>query len=526
MYILKGGLIVDGTRSKPYNATLVINDGIIEDITTNEINCEGSIIDVSGNIISPGFIDIHSHSDISYFLPYTPESKIYQGVTTEIIGNCGSSVVPLSKENKMEVSNFFNSITEIKSSKTLKSNNIEEYKKELAEAVLPVNLGILIGHGTLRGTVVGFEDRRPTPEEMDEMCNHLERELKNGAFGLSLGLIYPPGNFSKTEELIRLAKVLYNNNRILTVHLRNEGDRVFEAVDEMIYIAKVTGVHLHISHLKLMGKKQWQNAARLLEKIDHAISSGLTITCDQYPYDATATSLSALIPRWAHNGGTEKMLERLKHHNSKLDNDIESEMDNRGGPRSVTISGTKGYIGDVEGLNIEEASEMLKLNAVETVKYILINAKGNATAVYHTLAFEDVVNIMKKMYVSVGSDGFAFSYDQRHTTTNPHPRNCGTYPQYFETIRENNILSIEDAVYKATRLPAETLGIKDRGVLLPGKAADITVFNFNNIKDNSTYLSSVAKPTGIDHVFVNGKPVILDGEKKGLDNGKVLLSHR
>lgn len=522
-YILKGGIIVDGTRSKPYKAALVIRDGIIKDITSDEANYEGNTIDVKGKIISPGFIDIHTHSDICYLLPYTPVSKIYQGITTEIVGNCGVSVIPITKESQKATTDYFNGILEVKSTKALTSKDMAEYTKELNNSKLPVNLGVLIGHGTLRGTVVGFDDRRPTTEEMDKMCGMLDYELKNGAFGLSLGLIYPPGNFSDTRELIRLAEILKDNGDILTVHMRNEGNRIFEALDEMLYVARKTGVHLHISHLKLIGKKQWGKSDILLKKIDGARQNGLNITCDQYPYNATSTSLSALVPGWAHGGGTERMLERLVKQNPGLDNDIQSEMENRGGPGCISISGTKGYMTEAEGRNIQQISKLLNLNPVDAIKKVLINTKGNAAAVYHSLNLDDVINIMQKMYISVGSDGYAFSYDPQYTTTNPHPRSFGTFPKFFQMVRENNVMPIEDAVYKVTKLAADTLGITDRGMLLPGKIADITVFDPEKIKDNSTFKNSVAKPSGIEHVFVNGQPVLLYGDIKITGNGKVIL---
>lgn len=523
-YILKGGIIVDGTRMKPYNASIVIKDGIIADIVKGDIGNGGDIIDVTGKIVSPGFIDIHTHSDICYLMPYMPLSKVYQGVTTEIVGNCGVSAIPITAKSQEETTRYFNSILEVPSrSKMLTSKNIVEYKKELIGAELPVNIGILIGHGTLRGAVMGFVDRQPTEKEMDDMCSLLDYEFKNGALGLSLGLIYPPGSFSTTDELIKLAEIVKKNNGILAVHMRNEGDYIFEAVDEMLDITRKTDVHLHISHLKFIGKDQWRKSDLLLEKIDKARKEGLTITGDQYPYNATSTSLSALVPRWAHDGGTEEMLERLVGENKKLEDDIRNEMQSRGGSNCIFISGTKGYMTEVEGLSIDEASKHLSLNTVDTVKKILLISKGNVSAVYHSLNDEDVLNIMRSMYISVGSDGYAFSLDSKYTTTNPHPRSFGTFPRFIETVRDNHIMSIEDAIYKMTKLTADILGIKDRGVLNIGKIADITVFDYEKVRDNSTFLNSVMRPSGIEYVFVKGRPVILNGKEEFMNSGEVIL---
>ncbi len=523
-YILKGGTIVDGTRAKPYIGSVVIKDGIIEDIITGDVHDGENVVDVIGKIVSPGFIDIHSHSDISYFMPHKQLSKLYQGITTEIVGNCGVSAIPTSENSLKGVTKYLSSILEVSlGNKIEMPKNMIEYKDSLNKAKLPVNIGILVGHGTLRGTVMGFDDREPTEVEMDNMCRILDYELKNGALGLSLGLIYPPGSFSNTYELIRLAEVIKDNNGILSVHMRNEGDHIFEAVDEILEVTRKTGVHLHIAHLKLIGKNQWRKSNLLLKKIEDEQANGLNITCDQYPYDATSTSLSALLPRWAHDGGTEKMLKRLMSENNQLDNDIRKEMEGRGGPSSVVVSGTKGYMTEVEGLSIKEASKLLGLNPVDTVKNILLTTKANVAAIYHSLDHDDMLNIMKKMYISVGSDGYAFSLDPKVCKTNPHPRNFGSFPRFLEITRDKCIMSIEDAIYKMTKLTADTLGIIDRGVLSPRKAADITVFDYEKIGDNSTFLNSVQKPVGIEHIFVNGRPALLYGKEKFLGSGKVIV---
>lgn len=370
---------------------------------------------------------------------------------------------------------------------------------------------------------MGFDDREPTKLEMNEMCRILDYELKNGALGLSLGLIYPPGSFSSIYELIRLAEVIKDNAGILAVHMRNEGDHIFEAVDEMLEVARKTGVHLHISHLKLIGKNQWGKSDLLLKKIHEERDNGLNITCDQYPYDATSTSLTALVPRWAHDGGTERMLKRLMGKDTRLDNDIKNEMESRGGASSVVISGTKGYMNELEGLNIEEASKLLGLNPVDTVKNILLTSKGNVAAVYHSLNYEDMLNIMEEMHISIGSDGYAFSLDPKVCKTNPHPRNFGTFPRFLEMVRDKKIMPIEDAIYKMTKLAADTLGIHDRGILRTGKVADITVFDYGKLRDNSTFINSVQKPAGIEHVFVNGRAALLYGKDKFTEGGRVII---
>lgn len=523
-YILKNGTIVDGTMKKPYIGSIIIEKGKIRAITGDDIEDGENVIDVSGKIVAPGFIDIHSHSDTSYFGMDMPTSKLNQGITTEIVGNCGVSAVPVFGKYEKETISYINNILEAPMEadpQMLKS--IKDYKKKSTDYLFPINIGVLIGHGTLRGTVMGFDYRNPTTEEMDHMCELLEQELTNGALGLSLGLIYPPGSFSETSELLELAKVLKRNDAILAVHMRNEGSLIFQALDEVLEICKATGVHLHISHLKLLGKNQWSKSIKLLNKIRNAKDRGLNITCDQYPYDATSTSLTALLPNWAHDGGTEKMLARLERKDVKLDSEIRLEMEQRGGPKSIAISGTKGYMTEVEGLTVYEASKLLNMEPVETVKNIISTAKGNVAAVYYSLNRDDMLNIMKEKYIAIGSDGYAFSLDPKICDTNPHPRSFGSFPRFLELVRENKMMPIEDAIYKITKLPADILGIKNRGSLLKDKIADIVVFDFNKIRDNSTFEDSVQKPSGIEHVFVNGEPAILHGQENHLEAGIVVV---
>ena len=237
---------------------------------------------------------------------------------------------------------------------------MEEYARAVAAHGCTANYGQLVGHGTLRGAVMGFVDRDPEPEEMEQLKDLLERELKAGAFGMSLGLIYPPSAFCKREELVELAKVLKKYDALLTVHMRNEGPRIFQAVDEMIDITRRSGVHLQISHLKLMGKPQWGRSQELLDKIEAARQEGMTITCDQYPYTATSTSMTALLPKWAHDGGVSALVARVKAPDQRLKDETAAEMEDRGGPAHVMVSGTHGYHPEWEGRTVAELAEELR----------------------------------------------------------------------------------------------------------------------------------------------------------------------
>lgn len=502
-YLLKDGTIVDGNRTKPYQGSVLIRGGKIHSIITDEIDIDDyeNVIEVKGKIIAPGFIDIHSHSDSENLPPEETQSKLFQGVTTEITGNCGNSSYP----------------------KSVNEDNIEEYLLQRTSDKMPINHGFLLGHGTLRSRVVGYDNRDATEEELQRMCHYLDKALKAGAFGLSLGLIYPTGIFSNKEELVALAKVVKANDGILSVHMRSESEGIFEALDEMFYVAEESGVHLNISHLKLIGKNQWNKAALLLETIENARKKGLTITADQYPFDATSTGLSSLLPKYMHDGGREKMLSRLNDVDEKLLKGLNNTIDRKGGPTCLRVVGTGGKMPEANGKNIYEVSQMLGLSPEETVIELLKVCDGQVSMIFHTLNMDDVLEIMKDMRVSVGSDGSSLSFNKEITKTSPHPRNFATFPRFLQIVRENNLMPIEDAIYKATKLPVDILGLKDRGQIAEGMVADISVFDYEAIKNNSTYTDSVAKPSGISHVFIGGVPEILDGKQRFELNGRLIL---
>ena len=522
--ILRGGTVVDGKRSQPYAADICIREGRIARIAPEGGEEAREVVDVSGLAVAPGFIDIHTHSDACPLVDYEPESKLHQGITTEITGNCGISILPSTPESRDEIGRYFFSQLELPAGSLpqLGVSGLEEYARMVADHGCAANYGQLVGHGTLRGAVMGFVDRDPEPEEMEQLKDLLERELKAGAFGMSLGLIYPPSAFCKSEELVELAQVLKKYDALLTVHMRNEGPRIFQAVDEMIDITRRSGVHLQISHLKLMGKPQWGRSQELLDKIEAARQEGMTITCDQYPYTATSTSMTALLPKWAHDGGVSALVARVKAPDQRLKDETAAEMEDRGGPAHVMVSGTHGYHPEWEGRTVAELAEELGLSPVDTVMHVLSACEGSVACIYFCINEDDMLNIMRDMRIALGSDGYGFSYDRSITRTNPHPRSFGTFPRFLELARDHRLMPLEDAVYKITGLPADILGLKDRGTLEEGRIADITVFDPEQVRDLSEYTDSVKKPAGIRHVLVGGTFALKDGAATGSRTGTVL----
>ena len=510
--LLKNGLIVDGKRTKPYTANLAIKDGKIAAITTQDVEATETV-DVSGLAVAPGFIDIHTHSDTVPFKNKTPDSKIRQGVTTELIGNCGGSLMP-GWEEKPELHENYCMLKK----KHPGFISVTDYAKAIDEVGHVANCAALLGHSNLRTGVMGYVNRDPSTEEMEILKSILEREMQRGAFGMSLGLIYPPSAFSAKEELVELSKIIAKYDGILSVHMRNEGPRIFQAVDEMIEIAERSGVHIQISHLKLMGMPQWGKAPQLIAKLDEARARGLNITCDQYPYPASSTALSALAPHWAHDGGPDELWRRARDEFDTMRQELNQEMTNRGGPDTILVSTCKEK--KYAGKFISQIAQELGLPADEAVRQVLLDSKVSAQCIFFCINEEDIQHIMKQMYVCVGSDGSAHVYEG---TSSYHPRNFGTFPQYFQTVREHNLLPLEDMVYKATGLTASIMGIHDRGTLTEGNWADIAVFDPNTLASQSTFLEPNKPPVGMHHVLVNGKFAVRDDALTGTCAGVSIL---
>jgi N-acyl-D-amino-acid deacylase len=525
--IVKNGKIVDGTGKPAYTEDIAIKKGKIAAIG-HDLGPGQRTIDAAGLVVSPGFIDIHSHSDWCPFYPNVkPQSKLYQGITMELVGNCGISLLPVNNHSRAGINELMASGLELPlHGLTMTDDSISDYNKHLQRSKPATDVGLLIGHGTLRGTVMGFGMEKPTADQLGAMENLLDAEMAKGAFGLSLGLIYPPSSYADDDELIALAKVVKKHNGILAVHMRSESTKIFAAVDEMLHVAKESGVHLQISHLKLVGKPQWGKAQQLLAKIKKAKEQGVDVTCDQYPYLATCASLAVLVPEEAQDGGTGAMCRRLANPTPELLAETKAEMERRGGADAVLIITTTGWRPEYDGKTLAAVAQEMHIAPELAACKLLVGAKGLVPCCYFCLNEADMLAIMQEQFIAVGCDGYAVPYDKDFFLgSNPHPRSFGTFPRYFQTIREKGILTLEKAVYKCTSLPAKILSLPDRGIIAVGKRADITVFDFEKIEDKATYTDSLRKPLGIKAVIIGGKLALLDGEQVGTNVG-TLVTHK
>jgi len=519
--LITGGRIYDGSGRPAMAGDLGIKNGKI--VALGDLKNKSAVrkIDATNLAVAPGFIDFHSHSDEELLLGTEAQSKIRQGVTTEIIGQDGGSVAPLTEKIRA------------KWSENLKANYAVEidwldftgYFQRLEKSGIITNVASMVGQGSLREYVVGEDNRPATPEEIEKMKTLAREAFKQGAYGISSGLEYMPGSFASTAEIIEVCKAMEGRG-IYSTHMRNEDDTVLEAVDEAVRIARESGVTLNISHLKASGPKNWHKLPEMLKKLDEARAAGLQATCDRYPYIAYNTGLSTLFPMWSREGGSEKFVARLKDASlyERLKKEATFEADKIGGWQSVMISSLsknperKKY----EGKNFAELAQD-GADPFKLLVELVLKEEGGGSMVGFGMSEEELTGVLKYSHAMVASDGSALATSGKLRFGNPHPRSFGTFPRVLgKYAREENLFDLVDAVRKITSLPASTLGMKNRGVLQVGNSADVVIFDANAVIDRATWSAPHQYPAGIQFVVVNGEVVIERGEFNGKLAGRVL----
>ncbi len=523
--LIRRARVLDGLGNDECVADIGLKGDTISDIGNLADAEAGRTIDADGLHAAPGFIDMHTHSGFLYPVNPKVESKVHQGVTTEVIGHCGTSVAPMRGDAKREAE----SLTRILNL-DITWETFDEYNKVLLDTGVAVNICHLVGHGTVRDAVMGRTDRAPTDDEIAAMHKEIDLAFEQGVFGMSTGLIYPPGCYATTDELIALSKAVSRNGGMYHSHIRGEGETVLKSISEAIEIGEGAGVPVHISHLKVSGQTYWSNGSQVLGLIDEALKMGMDIGADQYPYLAGHTEMPAILPKWVHNEGRQVLLERLS--DPKMRARIKQEMQEAEGEFSIDniTGGWDGiFIGlsagnpDYQGKTVKQVSEELGKDSIDTVMDIIVECNGVAFVNLMTQSEDNMRLFIKHPRVMVGSDASAMAPYGLLGIAMPHPRTYGTFPRVLgEYVREQKILSLPEAVRKMTSLTAGRLGLKDRGVLGPGKKADIVLFNAETIADRATYQDPNQYPVGIKAVIVNGTIVVEDDEHTGALPGQIL----
>ena len=538
--IIRNGKIVDGSGQKAYRADIGIeNDRIAEISPDLEVESQETI-DAAGCVVSPGFIDMHSHSDFTLLVHPQAESKIRQGVTTELTGNCGGSPAPVAGERFEDFMQYMVGLggpyRKVLAPEDWKWRTLSRFYEALEDKGIAVNVAPLVGHSTLRAGVMGYKSGPPTADELKRMKRLLEIELDRGAFGMSTGLIYHPGAFAARDELAELARSVRSYDGIYTTHIRSEGKYLSEAIDEAIYVAETSGASVEISHLKCEVPANWGKAASALQRIDRSRAGGLHVDFDQYPYRAYQCGLLEIFPTWAKESGAGPMIAALKDEKSRQKvikdmtrppYDWDNPMDGLEWDQ-IRLNGfnRKNYL-HLEGLTVARIAEKLSLDPLEAVFRLFEDEQGGLSMIVFSMNEDEVIEIMQHPEGMIGSDGCAVAPYGLTGSRKVHPRFYGTFPRVLgRYVREKHVLTLEQAVYKMTGLPARKLKLKDRGLLKKGYLADIVVFDENQVADTATFENPHQYPKGIHHVLVNGQRVISDGEHTGRLPGKVLKRNR
>lgn len=514
--VIRNGRIVDGSGNPWFQGDVAVRGDRIVAVGRIPVTTAKREIDAKGLVVAPGFIDMHSHSDFVLFEDGDAQSKIRQGVTTDVLGE-SNSAGPFVEHLPPQVVNIKGQKVELRTMK--------DYFDAIDRAGVSINVASYVGLGQIWECVMGRSHRRPTLAEFAEMKALIAQAMHEGAFGLSSMLMMPPGSLATTDDIVELCKVVREHGGIYSSHIRNEGLGVFDSVKEAIVIGERAGVPVDIIHLKIADQKYWNRMPEVIALIEAARMRGVNVQANVYPYTRGNNNLSSIIPPWAHEGGPQKLIERLKDpaERAKIKRDADSEIDGwynhytavgRDWSRML-VSANNSYRGLTMDRVIAERSKGRdpKPDPLDVLFDILIEQGGSVSTVYAHHTEEDMNLALKQPWCSVGSDGSALSTTGPLRRGNPHPRNFGTFPRLLGVyVRELKLLTLEDAVRKMTSLNAAKLGLKDRGRLQAGAFADITLFDPGRVLDKATYTEPFQNNVGIEYVIVNGQ-VMLDHDK-------------
>ncbi len=524
--LIKKATLIDGTGTSDM---LVVDIGIEDGcITAMDASIQGEarqVIHAQGLVAAPGFIDIHSHGDVAVLEPLETEIKLRQGVTLEVLGNCGSSVAPFDKDSRDSVlGNLFSDIGLRERGVTWTS--VDEYADQLKQNGLSINVMSLVGHATLRVAAMGMSAKAANAGQMGRMNQLLAQAMDDGACGMSTGLIYAPGCYANTEEVLELADVLHQKGGFYASHMRNEAGLILDAVDEVIQIGQAADIPVHISHLKVAGPTNRPLVDSVISRIETARQKGLDITCDVYPYYCSSTTLLALLPPWSLEGGTASLLHRLDDTSmrTRIIHEIQTglpgweNMYHNAGWEKITIAAIQGSERKhYQGRTLGSLARDEGCDPFEWILDLIIAEKGRKiTIISESMNEADVIRFLTLPFTMIGSDGLPG--DGR-----PHPRLYGTFPRVIRRfVNELGVLTLPEAIHKMTGMTAGRLGLTDRGRLAVGCRADVILLDPGNVIDNATFDEPRQYPSGIETVIVDGEVIIHGGEHTGRTPGQFI----
>ena len=511
--LIRGGMVVDGTGSPACRADVAVSGGRIAAIGDVSAYRGVKTLDAAGLVVAPGFIDAHAHSDTSFLRDSSGASKLYQGITTEVSGQCGSSPFPARTEAGESGDGWqcpsFAAFT----------RRFEQDGWRMA-----VNQAMLVGHGSLRAAVVGRADRPATPEEMARMKALLRRDLADGAWGLSLGLEYSPGFFADAKELQALGAVVKEYDGLVPCHMRSEGLHIDEAIEELLDVGRASGVRVHVSHLKIDNFRVHGRAPEVWARLERARQAGVRVSADMYPFTASCTSLTIRCPKWSQEGGDEGVLRFLAGpRRQEVVEGIRAHYFSAERAQTCLFHDDAGLWPEIVGKTLRQVAEdyLHTQDYAEAAVRVLERTRARAGCIFFVMSEEDMLYFLRQD-VGIGSDGWALSGDPARVPGRPHPRSYAAVSEFFRLARERSICPMEEAVRRVTSKPADMIGLTDRGRLRVGMTADITVFDPAAIAPRATYLDPIRLSQGVAHVLVNGGVALENGAQTELRAGRFL----
>jgi N-acyl-D-amino-acid deacylase len=512
--IIRNAKVVDGTGNPWFTGDVAVTGASIAAV--GRVTGEASrVIEAEGLCLCPGFIDVHAHGDFTPFDKTTVDYKLRQGITTEVNGNCGFSAAPVDPSTVGLVRRYVEGFIAPEQGVPWDWRSLGEYLDSVSQARLAINIAPLIGHGALRAAAMGYEQRAPSAAELDTMKALMRESMEQGAFGLSTGLVYVPGTYAQTGEIIDIAKVAARYGGLYATHMRNEGERLFEAFDEAIQIGRRAEIPVQISHHKAAGKPNHGKVRETLKRLEDERAHGLEITVDQYPYTAGSTTLASVLPPWAQVGGVPEILERLRDPATRREIKAAMAADPQYGENmirgcnwdEILIASVKSSRNKAcEGKSLQQIAEMRGEEPLEGVFNLLLEEECAVAMIMFTMAEEDVRTVMRHAATMIGTDGI-WSHGK------PHPRIYGTYPRILgRYVREERLLSLEEAIRKMTSFPAQKFGLWKKGIVREGMDADLVIFNPDMIAERSSFQDPHQYPAGLPYVILNGQ-VVVDQER-------------